>query len=399
MKRIVLLLLISCLLLSCRRYETYRLYNSNKLHLIRAPKKGEQPVARGPIDKKIAAKSAIDTTVRFYEEAYQEMNDMLKGSDPVSFKRAVFLTENAYWNNELEYTLFCKQINELHNLCTAITSSRELVYTGVDKSKVSKHAAIYALLTDTLKIAYGHDIIEYPVFGYDFDDFSGSDDWTKMFVTKLISSHKGNCHSLPFLYKILAEEMDEDAYLSLAPNHIYIKLYNKQNGWYNTELTSGVFPIDAWLMASGYIHTDAIRSGIYMDTLGQKQSIAVCMTDLAQGYARKYGKDSSDFVLKACNTALRYYPNYINALLLRAETQKHRMEQLIQDRQIPYAELKTHPETKVLFEQLKSDYIRIHELGYRKMPDAMYMDWLLSLKQEKSKYDNKKISTFNPGTH
>ncbi len=399
MKRIILLLLLSsCVFMSCNRYTSYKLYNDRKLHLIKAPKKGEQIVTRKPVKKKNFIKPVIDTTTRFYEEAYLEMKGMLEGSD-LSFKRAVFLTENAYWNNELEYERFCSQISELSSLCEGIMRSRELVYNGDDENIVKKHAAIFSLLTDTLKIAYGNDVLNYPSFLYDFEDFSGSDDWTKMFVTKLISSHKGNCHSLPFLYKILAEEMGEDAYLSLAPNHIYIKLYNKQNGWYNTELTSGVFPIDAWLMASGYIHTDAIRSGIYMDTLGQKQSIAVCMTDLAQGYARKYGKDSSDFVLKACNTALRYYPNYINAILLRAETQKHRMEQLMQDRQIPYAELKTHPETQVLFDQLKSDYARIHELGYRKMPDSMYMDWLLSLKQEKSKYDNKKISTFNPGTH
>lgn len=398
MKKIPLLLLLSCVLLSCNRHETYRLYNSRKLYLIRAPKKEEQPVVQRPVDKKTAAKPSIDTTVYFYEEAYREMKGMLSGSESISFKRAVFLTENAYWNNELDYTLFCKQVTELQNVCTAIIRSRELVYSGADKSIVSKHAAIFALLTDTLKIAYDQDIIEYPAFGYDFDDFSGANDWTKMFVTKLMSSHKGNCHSLPFLYKILAEEMGEQAYLSLAPNHIYIKFYNKQNGWYNTELTSGSFPLDAWLMASGYIHTDAIRSGIYMDTLSTKQSIAVCMTDLAQGYVRKYGTDSSEFVLKACNTALQYYPHYINALLLRTETYKTRLEKTIDRLHISYADMQTHPETKAIFERLKADYATIHRLGYRKMPDSMYMDWLLSLKEEKTKYNNKKVSTFNSGS-
>lgn len=36
-------------------------------------------------------------------------------------------------------------------------------------------------------------------------------------------------------------------------------------------------------------------------------------------------------------------------------------------------------------------YDRIHELGYRKMPEEMYLDWLVSLKNEGEKYNNKKI--------
>lgn len=380
-------------------------YSSNKhIRLIRAPKKEvEAIVRRNPIDKKerdtiLKPKKEIpkiDTSIKYYEEAYKEMKGMLNGTNSLSFKRAVFLTENAYWNNELDYELFCKQINDLTILCNAISKSRELLYNGEDKKAVQKHASVFTLLTDTLKIGYRNEVIDYPPFTYDFDDFSGSKDWSKMFVTKLISSRSGNCHSLPFLYKILVEELGEDAYLSLAPNHIYIKLYNKQNGWYNTELTSGVFPIDAWLMASGYIHTDAIRNGIYMDTLSNKQSIAVCLTDLAQGYSKKYGTDSTAFVLKSCNTVLKYFPNYINALLLRAETYKKVIEQSLNAYHIPYEQVQNHPTTKVFFELMQKDFIAIHQLGYRKMPDSMYLEWLLTLKEEKNKYQNKKITTFN----
>ena len=35
-------------------------------------------------------------------------------------------------------------------------------------------------------------------------------------------------------------------------------------------------------MASGYIHTDAIRNGVYMKALNDKESIALCLVDLAQ---------------------------------------------------------------------------------------------------------------------
>jgi hypothetical protein len=58
---------------------------------------------------------------------------------------------------------------------------------------------------------------------------------------------------MPYLYKILAEELGVDANLALAPNHVYIKHRIKAVGWYNTELTSGIFPEDGWLMASSEV--------------------------------------------------------------------------------------------------------------------------------------------------
>ena len=63
------------------------------------------------------------------------------------------------------------------------------------------------------------------------------------------------------------DELGEKCWLALAPNHMYIKAKTQHIGWYNIELTTGDFPTDAWLMASGYIHLDAVRNGIYTDTL------------------------------------------------------------------------------------------------------------------------------------
>jgi hypothetical protein len=57
----------------------------------------------------------------------------------------------------------------------------------------------------------------------------GDKDWSKMFVTTLIRTHNGNCHSLPYLYKILCEEIDSKASLSLEPNHVYIKQLDEKN--------------------------------------------------------------------------------------------------------------------------------------------------------------------------
>jgi hypothetical protein len=257
-------------------------------------------------------------------------------------------------------------------------------------------AAAFSMMKDTFVVidSTNHFRVILP-YSYDFDDFTASKDWSKMFVTKLLKYHSGNCHSLPFLYKIVVEEMGETAHLALAPNHIYLKLYSQKDGWYNTELTSGSFPIDAWLMASGYIHLSAIQNGIYMDTLSLRQSVALCVVDLAQGYKRKFGNDSAGFVLQCCNLALQHFPVYINALILKAETEKNVFESYMKVNHIIYPkDALSNTSARNLYDDFEKLYAKIYELGYRKIPDEMYAQWLSELNVEKEMYNNRKISTF-----
>jgi hypothetical protein len=196
---------------------------------------------------------------------------------------------------------------------------------------------------------------------------------------------------LPYLYKIFAEEVGADAHLALAPNHVYIKVRNQKDGWYNTELTSGVFPVDAWIMASGYIHLSAIRNGLYMDTLSWQQNVALCLIDLAHGYEKKY--QNTEFVMQCAELALQHYPNYANALLLKAETMKRRFEQQMQEYRAEYPKelFDLVPEAKTLFDKMQATYLKVHQLGYRTMPKEMYLSWLAELEQQKEKYTNQNI--------
>lgn len=136
-------------------------------------------------------------------------------------------------------------------------------------------------MTDSIPITTENGVVIHEPFTYNFDDFAGKKDWSNMFVSTLMQTHKGNCHSMQYLYKMIMDQLGQPVSLSLAPNHIYIKAQNKRVGWYNIELTCGDFPTDGWLTASGYIHTDALRNGIYVDTISNKQSICLCLVDLA----------------------------------------------------------------------------------------------------------------------
>lgn len=339
-------------------------------------------------------KSQILSSSESYTEALNIISKMVIGEEKVSFKKAVFHVENAYENGSLEYEVFDSKIRSLAGLAFSFSNQIDLIYEDRDSARIKTHAGIWALMTDTLTfdLGSGVSLVSKPYL-YDFEDVFGKKDWSNMFVSKLLATRTGNCHSLPYLYKILAEELGEKAYLALAPNHIYIKNYSQKTGWYNTELTSASFPIDAWLMASGYIHIDAVRNEVYMDTLSQKESLALTLVDLAKGYERKFGIQDGAFILKAADRALEVNPNFINALLLKAETQKKVFEDQMLMKSIgdPNVLMEQDKKARELFLEMQSIYAHIHQLGYRQMPEEMYLDWLMSLEVEKEKYQNKGI--------
>lgn len=231
-------------------------------------------------------------------------------------------------------------------------------------------------------------------YRYDFDDCFAKEEWVNMFVTKLLATHKGNCHSLPFLYKLVAEELKVKAWLSFTPNHIYIRNYSKTIGWYNTEITNAMFPTEAWVMTSGYVSVNSIVSGIYMDTLSLKQSIVVCVNDLAKGYMRKFKNPDLQFVLNCCDFGLKYFPNFAELLLLKAETHKKIYQHYtlkyglnVQNSTDPHSEkVKYH-----LLEMNKS-YALLAKYDYREIPEEMFLEWIKSLENNKEKYQDKKIS-------
>lgn len=324
-----------------------------------------------------------DTTIKaHYVEALSQLDSLLRVNG--SFKEAVYTVENAYFRGQLDRDQFLQPIELLTKFCVGWRHSNLLTdYRYPDSVNFQKNFSIYRVMKDTVRLkGKGDTVYSFVPFRYEFDDFAGASNWPNMFVSKLLVTRKGNCHSLPYLYKILADETGATCWLSVAPNHIYIKNRSKEHGWYNTELTSGVFPVDAWITASGYIPLEAIQNGIYMDTLSNVQSLALCLLDLAKGYEFQTGNYSDSFLLQCSSLALQYYPLCVQALLLKAETLKriYEQERAVQAR----ANTTTYREMEGL-------YLQLFELGYREMPDSMYRDWLRSLEHEKHKYTNQQI--------
>ncbi len=332
-----------------------------------------------------------------YWDALRILKEMVVDSTKLDFKKAVMTTENAYLYGTLDTLAFNDEVDKLTRFAQAVYKNRSLLYQGRDSLEVKKQAILYSVMKDTIPYhSSDGEMYKHVPFTYDFEDIWGRKNWENMFVSKLLQTRKGNCHSLPYLYKILAQEMGTDAYLALAPNHVYIKQQNLKDGWYNTELTSGNFPNDAWLMASGYIHLDAISNKIYMEALNDQQSIAMCIIDLAEGYNRAFPANDGSLPLLACEIALKVYPNYINGRILRAETIKKALQQRIENEGGEFSEkIRENKKYKDVFLQMQHEYAVIHHAGYRRMPEEMYLKWLSSLNEEREKYLNKDITNRN----
>ncbi|WP_455498915.1 hypothetical protein [Coprobacter sp.] len=317
--------------------------------------------------------------------SFRILENMLNGTDFFDLSKAVFAVENAYYDDNLQQSAFDNRINYYAEICHSLAKAGNIRYTGPDFSSVNTQAAVFTFMTDSIPMQIGDSIFYHPPFQYNYEDFAGRKDWSNMFVTTLMATGKGNCHSMPLLYKLIMNKLGEKCWLTLAPNHMYVKAYTLQSGLYNIELTTGYHPTDAWIMASGFIHIDAIRNSLYMDTLTVKEEIALCLFDLAQGYDRKYPGNNGIFVSECCQTVLKYYPDCINARLMQAEMMTRRYLKMDDKESFSAQKLK---------EEMEHAYTEIHWLGYRKMPEKMYREWLRNSSSYNEKAPNHKINGY-----
>ncbi|MBX3101000.1 MAG: hypothetical protein KF690_00670 [Bacteroidetes bacterium] len=316
-----------------------------------------------------------------YEKAYLELEAMLEGRAIPSFQRAVFITENAWFNNRLSYQIFDSRIDAIADFCRLLAATQS---DSIDP-KLSSYWAVYTWMHDSIRFVMGADTLLFKNIDYDFVDYAGKYDWANTFVTRLLATQKGTCRSMPYLYKILADKLELEAYLKLAPNHVYIQhpkmeyldhAFNKGTfkRWYNVELTSGCFPSDGWIAGSAYISLDAIRSGLYVRRLKNNQDINLCLLDLAQGYERKFIQrhiEQSEtsladeaFLDKCINLALKHDKESAQAKIMQAELLTKRYKQ----------------GRKELLPQMEEKYNKLFLEGYAEMPELMYLQWLYTMR-------------------
>ena len=323
---------------------------------------------------------------QYYQQALEKLSAMLRGDIPLNLKDAVFAVENAFFENQLPYSDYSNAINKL-----AQTAYLKGTQDGHNwNNPVTKNIMLFRAMADTLEIKVPQmetSIVSYPM-QYDFDDFWGKNDWTKMFVSKLLATNSGQCRSLPLLYLILCEMTGAEAHLAYSPSHSYIKFQDNSGNWHNLELTNGSIVSDAFVVGSGYVASEAIRNGTYLQAQTKEQVIAGCISDLAMGYIDKFGYDS--FIKQCLDTVFKYDPNNLSALKIQANYSTRRAMYVVSQLGRPSLEVlkSNYPRAYALVEEMHRAYERVDATGHRDMPAEAYEVWLRSVNEEKERREH-----------
>lgn len=329
---------------------------------------------------------ASSTDAESFRQASEKLNRMLSGAEPRNLKQAIFAIENAYFGGKLDYQKFDKEIQDL--ITIAKLKAAQDGYNW--KNPQTRNIMLFRVMADTLKIkspSQESNITSYPM-QYDFEDYMGKQDWSKMFVSKLLASKLGQCHSLPLLYLILCEETGTQANLAFSPSHTYAKFKDQSGNWHNLELTNGRIVSDAFILGSGYVTAEALKNRIYMETLTKEQTVAQCLADLAKEYTQKYGYDS--FVSQCVDTTLKYDPANIFARQVKSDYQTARFYYVVNQAGRPTPDIlkARYPKIYQLLEERNKTYQIIDASGYQEMPEQAYREWLSSVNKEKEKQEH-----------
>lgn len=257
----------------------------------------------------------------YYVSAFNDMSDMLAGRDSLSIKRAVFLAEWAYYEGNLDYkTDFCDEIDRIKRFI--------LSFYSVNKLHTYKTGMQMAISSYIVSPYSGNN---YTPYTYDFETFSmDKEPWERQFVSRTLKTHKGQCRSLPWMYKILASELNAEASLAHAPRHCYI-MYKDEDKitpeeWINLELTTNQMNPSWWIKQDFEICDSAVKVGTYMTPLTDIETVACQMADLAFGYYEKFSR-YDEFTYYCASRSLEFYPMNPNAWIIRGKS----LERIIQD--------------------------------------------------------------------
>ncbi|CCZ09756.1 uncharacterized protein BN783_01030 [Odoribacter sp. CAG:788] len=299
----------------------------------------------------------IETHSTLYNQAYLEMADMLDGKTSLSIKRAVFLQEWAYLDGNLDYDEYCTGID------TVATFLRNFITAnGLDQYKTAGNYALFEYFSRPYS-GNGHK-----PFTYDYEDFGGTDDFTKLFVTKAMRTHSGQCRSLPVYYKILAEAIGAEAYIAFAPQHLFIRHRDEMepNKWVNVELTTQSLSREISYIENFGITDAAIRNKVYLNPLTDKETIAYLLSELATGYLRKY-ENYDDFTWLCANKSIEHYPQNITALHQKGNIINIRLMEYLAYNGRVYDDY-----ARLLDDKWKENFELVKELGWTEMSDEVY---------------------------
>jgi hypothetical protein len=342
----------------------------------------------------ISNQQPADAEKLFFEAAKTELSGMLVGKRELSYERAVFVTENAFAGNTMNYYHFINEIGlhtkNIQQIYEAVKktypkSFKETFYATKeeqerDYDRTLINYAIFTYLTDTLFYRDKDGIHSILPFQYSKEDPFARKEWKNSQVTNLLKTRKGNCYALAALYMIFSERMGAEANLATAPGHIFVQHRDPRGSLFNVDLSTRSFPGLGSIETVTYTTDKAVRNGIAMRSLDDSQAVGLCLVFLARGYKNKFGTGSDKFIYDCAEEALTHDPKNLNALLLKAEVLEERLIGRMKERNLQSVEeIKTDPEYIVQFNEYESLIHLLYTSGYREMPLQMKQEIYRSL--------------------
>ena len=314
-----------------------------------------------------------------YYNALNNLKDMLSGKIPLSIKDAYYDIEKASGNVYLTKSEYDEQITKSSDFIKRWLYENHYSL----KDNLSLHLGLQKFMSDTLTISNkrNKDIpnptpITHLGFYYDYQDYKAKIDERSYYVTKTFATGNGQCHTLPIVYLILAEQLGAKSYLSFAPIHSFIKYPDKKGKIHNFEVTSNWQISDQWYIENFNIKSLAIKKGIYLNTMDRQQIVANAMLDLACSYYKKYGIADGSFIKQCVDFAMDYFPNKeanILGWLLRYKTVSVKLNRIAKKNPDKTREdIEKMPEAKLLIAEYNSIEAEIESLGYESLPESTY---------------------------
>ncbi|HMT35413.1 MAG TPA: hypothetical protein PKC41_06120 [Chitinophagaceae bacterium] len=347
-----------------------------KAEIVRQNKGRTQPIQKGLIDTNEYKKN-----LAAFESALLQLKNLANTANP-SLSEAFYITEKAFGNPYLTKAEYEQVLNKSVSFL-----KKWMMENGFDiNDNEAKHLAIQRFMSQRLTVSEAvqmkdgktsYKTVSHLPFFYDYNDYEAKNDHRNFFVTKCLATGGGQCNSLPMVYLLLAEKLNTNAYLTFAPQHSFIKYINNKGEIENYEPTSNWHINDRWYQDNLFVSPEAIRSGIYLDTLNTRKVVANCMLELALQYIRKMPLDEGEFLKKCLEEAYKYYPkqnniyayfiysNYLHGLLTLYLNRNH-ITDLSQIENDEYA--------YTIQKEYQKNEKYITELGYQDLPEEVYND-------------------------
>lgn len=310
-----------------------------------------------------------------FVKSFSELEGMLNGTQKIDFLKAVYLVESSY-DVSLTWEEFNKMFQDNLQIIMQLMKQDKLS----PSDNLSKIMSIYKFMADTTSVymaAKEKNIVSKPML-YDFEDYAGKKDPTKVFVSKLLRTGTGQCINLPMLYYLFAKALGAEANLAFAPQHSYIMFKDNEGVWQNIELTGRIFTTNDFNWQSGFIKIEQVKSGIYLRPVSEKETIAHLLTTLAITYQKKFGTD--DRVMEMAMAANKYFPNDITSNMIMTGYTNELWKNVVRQYQVynlPEERLEKDEYAQAI-KQAKDQLLNhlYKDLGWDKIPDAVYKKWL-----------------------